>query len=63
MNNLVIFLLDKKLLASRFLTTSAVHSAEFEELAALTCSYLAQRNIYQNKELIFLIETITATLF
>ena len=32
MINLVIFLLDKKLLTSRFLTTSPVHSAEFEEI-------------------------------
>ena len=43
MNNLVIFFLDKKLLTSRFLTASPVHSAEFEELFALTCSYFAQR--------------------
>ena len=43
MNNLVIFLLDKKLWASRFLTTSPVHSAEFEELAGLTSSYFAQK--------------------
>ena len=43
MINLVIFLLDKKLLTSRFLTTSPVHSAEFEELLALTCSHFAQR--------------------
>ena len=42
MNNLVNLLLDKKLLASRFLTTSAVHSGEFEELAALTSPYFAQ---------------------
>ena len=42
MNNLVIFLLDKKLLTSRFLTTSPVHSAEFEELTALTCLYFAR---------------------
>ena len=42
MNNLVIILIDKKLLASRLLTTSPVHSAEFEELVALTCSYFAQ---------------------
>ena len=45
MNNLDIFLLDKKLLTSRFLTTSPVHSAEFEELVALTCSYFSQRYI------------------
>ena len=43
MFNLVIFLLDKKLLTSRFLTTSPVHSAEFEELLALTCSHFAER--------------------
>ena len=43
MNNLVTFFLDKKLLTSRFLTTSPVHSAEFEELLALTCSHFAQR--------------------
>ena len=42
MNNLVIILLDKKLLASRFVTTSPVHSAEFEELVALTSSYFTQ---------------------
>ena len=62
MNNLVIFLLDKKLLTSKFLTTSAVHSAEFKELVALTCSYFAQRYILRFR-LIFLIKTITATLF
>ena len=43
MNNLVIFSLDKKLLTSRFLTTSPVHSAEYGELLALTCSHFAQR--------------------
>ena len=43
MINLVIFLLDKKLLTSRFLTTSPVHSAQFEEILALTCSHFAQR--------------------
>ena len=43
MNNLVTFFLDKKLLTSRFLTASPVHSAEFEELLALTCSHFAQR--------------------
>ena len=43
MINLVIFFLDKKLLTSIFLTTSPVHSAEFEELLALTCSHFAQR--------------------
>ena len=43
MNNLVTFFLDKKLLTSRFLTTFPVHSAEFEELLALTCSHFAQR--------------------
>ena len=41
MNNLVNILLDKKLLTSRFLTTSPVHSAEFEELATLTSPYFA----------------------
>ena len=40
MINLVIFLLDKKLLTSIFLTASPVHSAEFEEILALT--YFAQ---------------------
>ena len=45
MNNLVIFLLDKKLWTSRFLTTSPVHSAEFEEILALTSSHFAQRAI------------------
>ena len=45
MNNLVIFLVDKKLLTSKFLTTFAVYSAEFEELAALTSPYFAQRYI------------------
>ena len=45
MNNLVIFLLDKKLLTSRFLRASPVHSAQFEEILALTCSYFAQRSI------------------
>ena len=43
MNNLVAFLLDKKLWTSRFLTASPVHSAEFEEVLALTSSYFAQR--------------------
>ena len=43
MINLVIFFLDKKLLTSIFLTASPVHSAEFEELLALTCSHFAQR--------------------
>ena len=42
MNNLVTFFLDKKLLTSRFLSASPVHSSEFEELLALTCSHLAQ---------------------
>ena len=31
------------LLTSRFLTTSPVHSAQFEEILALTCSHFAQR--------------------
>ena len=43
MNNLVTFFLDKKLWTSRFISTSSVHSAEFEELLALTCSHFAQR--------------------
>ena len=43
MNNLVTFFLDKKLLTSRFLTTSPVHSAEFEEILALTCSHFAHK--------------------
>ena len=42
MINLVIILLDKKLLTSRFLTASPVHSAEFEEILAPT-SYFAQK--------------------
>ena len=62
MNNLVIFLLDKKLLTSRFLTTSSVHSAEFEEVVALTSSYFAERYILRFK-LIFQMGTITVTLF
>ena len=45
MNNLVIILLDKKLLTSRFLTTSPVHSAEFEEILVLTSSHFAQKYI------------------
>ena len=43
MINLVTFFLDKNLLTSRFLRASPVHSAEFEELLALTCSHFAQR--------------------
>ena len=43
MINLVIFLLDRKLLTSIFLKTSPVHSAEFKEILALTCSHFAQR--------------------
>ena len=43
MINLVIFLLDKKLWTYIFLTASPVHSAEFEEILALTCSHFAQR--------------------
>ena len=46
MINLVIFLLDKKLLTSRFLRASPVHSAEFEEIFALTTSYFAHKYIY-----------------
>ena len=42
MNNLVTFFLDKKLLTSRFVRASPVHSAEFRELLALTCSHFAQ---------------------
>ena len=45
MINLVTFFLDKKLLTSRFLTTSPVHSAEFEELLVLTSSHFAQKYI------------------
>ena len=45
MNNLVVFLLDKKLLNLRFLTAYPVHTAEFAELVALTFSYFAQRYI------------------
>ena len=45
MNNLVTFFLDKKLWTSIFLTTSPVHSAEFEELLVLTCSHFAQKYI------------------
>ena len=45
MINLVTFFLDKKLLTSRFLTTSPVHSAEFEEILALTCSHFAHKYI------------------
>ena len=62
MNNLVNFLVDKKLLTSRFLKTSSVNSAEFEELAALTRSYFAQGYILRFR-LIFLFETFTALLF
>ena len=62
MNNLVIILLDNKLLTSIFLTTSPVHSAEFEELVALTCSYLAERYILRFR-LIFLMGSFTAILF
>ena len=43
MINLVIFLLDKKLWTSRFLTASPVHSAEFEEILVLTSSHFAKR--------------------
>ena len=43
MINLVIILLDKKLLTSIFLTASPVHSAEFEEILALTSSHFAQK--------------------
>ena len=43
MNNLVTFLLDKKLLTSRFLTTSPVPYAKFGEILALTCSHFPQR--------------------
>ena len=42
MINLVIFLLDKKLWTSIFLTASPVHSAEFEEILVLTSSHFAQ---------------------
>ena len=66
MNNLVTFFLDKKLLTSRFLTASPVHSAEFEEILALTCSHFAQRYELRyriNNLLIFLMGTFTATFF
>ena len=43
MINLVIFLLDKKLWTSIFLTASPLHSAEFEEILVLTSSHFAQR--------------------
>ena len=42
MNYILTFLPDKKLLTSRFLTTSPVDSAEFEEVVAVTSSYFAQ---------------------
>ena len=45
MNNLVIFLLDKKLLTSRFLTAYPVHTAEFEEMLALISYHFAQKYI------------------
>ena len=48
MNNLVILILDKKFLISTCLKASPVHSAEFEEILALTCSYFAQRSIKIN---------------
>ena len=44
MNNLVTFIFDKKLLTSRFLKASPGHSAEFEEILALTCSLFAERH-------------------
>ena len=44
MNNLVIFLLDKKLWTSRFLT-SPVHSGDFEKILVLTSSHYAQKYI------------------
>ena len=53
MNNLVAFLLDKKLLKSRFITASPVHTAEFAELVALTFSYFAQRYILRYRIDIF----------
>ena len=49
MNNLVNFLIDIKLLTSRFLTTSAVHSAEIEELAALNSPYFAWGYILRHR--------------
>ena len=45
MINLDIFLLDKKLWTSIFLTTSPVHSAEFEEILVFTSSHFAQKYI------------------
>ena len=45
MFNLVIFFLDIKFWTSIFLTTSPVHSAEFEEIIVLTSSYFAQKYI------------------
>ena len=55
---LVTFFLDKKLLTSIFLTTSPVHSAEFEAILVLTSSHFVQ-----DTELIFLMGTFAATLF
>ena len=43
MINLVIFLLEKNMWTSRFLTASPLHSAEFEEILVLTSSHFAQR--------------------
>ena len=45
MNNLVTFFLDKKLLTSIFLTTSPVHSADFEKIIVLTSSDFAHKYI------------------
>ena len=63
MNNPFPYLLDKKLLTSIFLTASPVHSAEFEEILPLNCSYFAQRYELRYRIVIFLMGTITATLF
>ena len=45
MNNLVIFLLDNKLLISIFLRAYPVHTAEFEEMLVLNSSHFAQKYI------------------
>ena len=42
---IVIFLLDKKFLTSIFLTTSPVHSAEFQEKLVVTSSHFTQKYI------------------
>ena len=45
MINLVIFLLDKKLWTSIFLTASPVHCAEFEEILVLISSHFGHKYI------------------